>query len=419
MRLCWFAAVATCAYGCSCKSDPMRPVCQWSDSIGAAFTATVVEAGPAVGREPYWYRVRVNERFRGVEESIGEVNVLTSAGTSCFRTYTVGDEYLFVGGELREPGEFRAFTRSRPATTRAIGGGHCSLHRSVKHAATDIAFLKQPSFPTTIFGSVFSGSFNIPRLNLASPPLKGALVRVSGPDGELTQSTGENGSFQFQGVAPGMYRVNASLEGYNLDGPVVADVPPNGCGVAYFGAEGDAVITGRVVNFDGTPAPGLELEAVFPRSLWTASGVAKAQTWKDGTFRLSRVSAGELLVRVVESIGHGVPATYWPGVTKAEKAGRLRIKPGEVTRGLVIRLPKPADIRRVRVKVSNSDGSIPMKAYVGVGYSDVMVDDEGIAELKLLAGVPYETRAEAYIHGAGSGSVTIGPTATRATIVLK
>ena len=69
--------------------------------------------------------------------------------------------------------------------------------------------------------------------------------------------------------------------------------------------------------------------------------------------------------------------------------------------------------------MTRSDGSIAENAFVVVGYPDVIVNEDGIAGLELLAGAPYEVRAAANVYGTGVGSITISPKVTAATIVIK
>ena len=267
MRLIYSAMlVVVGSYASSCNFDSTAPICQWADKVTVAFTWTVTEAGPAVRRQPLWYRVRVNDRLRGVDGNIGDVVVAAGDSLSYSRIYTIGQQYLFAAFKFVDPVTAGKLLPQLPPGVPVIGGYMCSLHRPVERSAEDIAFLREPPVAARIYGSVHAGGWSITSFTRSYPPLAGAVIQASASAVDLRTKSDVHGQFEFGNVMPGRYTISATLPRYRMEAPIEVDVPVNGCAAAFISMSNNAVLSGRVVDFEGRPARGLAVLALLPDS---------------------------------------------------------------------------------------------------------------------------------------------------------
>ncbi|HYL10027.1 MAG TPA: carboxypeptidase-like regulatory domain-containing protein [Candidatus Acidoferrales bacterium] len=199
-----------------------------------------------------------------------------------------------------------------------------------------------------------------------STPLRRASVLLSA-DAEGEKSwiayTNEAGLFELKEVDPGRYRLRVSRDGFvpqeygqrtpSDPGAVLSLSPGQNAKDLLFRMLPSAVISGRVLNEDGEPLPGVQMAALHygyshgKRKIFS-NYEARAETNDLGEFRLFGLPPGRYLVRAAYT--HGIhefvrsnsklimndkdstfaylPA-YYPNSTDAAKAAAIQVKAGE------------------------------------------------------------------------------------------
>jgi hypothetical protein len=300
--------------------------------------------------------------------------------------------------------------------------------RELPSAHADLDFLRQHARepqPARIFGAVQSHGAEHAAFAGFYPPLANVDLRITGPAGELTGKTDAQGRFAFANIVPGQYTLFATLESYRSEqASYTVPVPKNGCGTAFVAMFTDARVSGRVLNVDRKPAAGVEvtIEHADRRRYPVPILLTPATTDTEGRFNIRNLPAGELILGVATSqrdVKRRFLPTWWPGVTDRDKAGVIHLKPNEHRAGLIIRLGKPAELRRVRIRVVRPDGQPATDVKVTVGrHLFQPVGAEGKIEVELLAGNSYEVRAESGVRGVARGRANLGPTETTVTVVM-
>jgi hypothetical protein len=169
---------------------------------------------------------------------------------------------------------------------------------------------------------------------------------------EYSAITDVEGRFKLEDVKPGTYRV-----AYDRAGFVDAEKRHHGDGMLYSLASGQeikdllfhmvpaAVITGKVLDSDGDPVPGVSVAAVpYPRNPHAIAGFSGGDTNELGEFRIGGLIPKQYmlvaqpirqLARVVESAkkvaGHAptYSTTYYPGTIEPGQAVPLTLHPGD------------------------------------------------------------------------------------------
>ena len=117
----------------------------------------------------------------------------------------------------------------------------------------------------------------------------------------------------------------------------------------------EAIVTGRVVDQQGTPIPNLALRLLDKQITeeglyaWRGLGATNVRTDANGVFRMAKIEAGSYLLIVPTAFDpptdfppphpdHGYSAAYYPGVVDQKEAQPLVIHAGdEVTANLTVR----------------------------------------------------------------------------------
>jgi protocatechuate 3,4-dioxygenase beta subunit len=212
-------------------------------------------------------------------------------------------------------------------------------------------------------------------------PLRRARVAVNGPSLSTGWSvvTDDDGRFEFAGLAPGRYTVDALKDGYV---PVSYGAPrPRRPGRSVNVAEGQtvtlslrlprgAVITGTVLDVDGQPAPGIHVMVLGRRFaggapadyVYPAAGEpAISNTDDHGVYRVYGLPAGSYIVSArpnpslvapgvssaqVQMMTDGrvssrrmlLTVVFHPGVTDVSRAERVSVRAGEERSGIDVQL---------------------------------------------------------------------------------
>ena len=225
-------------------------------------------------------------------------------------------------------------------------------------AALTVAAAQQakpvPAGTASISGRVIEANTRRPLANAII-----TLANVSGA-GELTTISDAEGRYLFEGVAAGLYRVSAFLDGYArfeappksfmlLPGSIVVGVADGdvGRGVDLALAPG-GTITGRVTNAEGKPVKDGILLAmpIDDAGGISFNGSSEVRTSERGEYTIRNLPAGRYSVSVrwidpemlKAKAGADPDFTYFPGTRQAHEAMSLTLPPGGTLRGIDIRL---------------------------------------------------------------------------------
>jgi hypothetical protein len=244
-----------------------------------------------------------------------------------------------------------------------------------------------------------------------APLRKVNVVLSGGNDGRSASGTMTDaaGNFAFEKLAAGTYRVLAERSGYTrtsygarlADGPglplvLSAGEQKKGVDLAM---TPQAVLSGRVVDEDGDPIEGVQIQLQRRMLLngvrrLAPGGQGQTQTNDRGEFRVSSISAGKYLVLAMHRNGPGsamltveggntgyIP-TYFPGVDRPDQAQWLEFKPGQevASFNMVLRRSK---LFRVRGRFS---GAAP-EANTQASFRQVVLRPKLGAEEAFSAGI--------------------------------
>ena len=418
MLLPWLGLVPVVT-GCSCGPAADQPVCQRIGNIPVLFVGTVIETNDDYKghiKGGIWYRFRIDEPFKGVPVGLKEVIVDPSSGSSCQTSFAVGKQYLLPGIDVTPP---RSVASTVGAPAPRVGGapgpadtvfytGTCLRPRELDKAGHDIAFLRQfvqSPQPAKIFGSVRIHG-NEKFWSDRFPPLEGVTLRLEGPDGVTTTTSGANGQYEFPNKTPGSYTITADADSFSSSlSRYYVDVPAHGCGVANIGMFSNGSIEGRVINQDGTPAVGIDVEYRYANQQLDNAPLGYRSTTTDarGRFSLGRVPPGQLLLGIhVDSppkAKERIPPTYWPGTFDVTQARTVHLSANQKLRNVTITLGPRATLRRVTVHVRRPDGRPAPGASVWAMVRQKIAESattgpDGTATLMLLSNLDYSFSAQ-------------------------
>ena len=211
--------------------------------------------------------------------------------------------------------------------------------------------------------------------------LRGASVSVTGR--EINRAyyamTGQDGRFALRRLAAGNYRLWATHVGFVGDalGEESAACVLHGRETRTVASEitPGAVISGRVVDGNGNPAPRVEVEAEddsLPLDRFLHHRFAT--TDENGLYRIHGLRPGHYRIRAAIHYG-GVPpeiredgapddnygATYYPGTLVESAAQRVQANGGRETEGVDIRLNRAPILRITGRVASDPAGTLPTR----------------------------------------------------------
>lgn len=183
--------------------------------------------------------------------------------------------------------------------------------------------------------------------NLATgEPIRRALVHVNGPV-QLSAFTGADGRFQITGVPEGQTFVTAEKPGFFDDQSVQPGVPNFGVNVGpgtnefHLRLTPEARIRGRVLDTDGEPIEGLQVEILGQEIV---EGHKQLQTRligntdEKGNYRVEGLTPGPYFVRTMvhpvfaeswATSGNAYAPQYYPNGSDLSSAQGLELKPGQ------------------------------------------------------------------------------------------
>ncbi len=392
---------ATQAIACSC-AGAMRP-CEAYGDAAAIFVGTVTLSTnitvKEVGFETTKRKVRfhVDRALKNVESS--DVEVLTNWGeAACGYGFRLGGQYVVY-----------AYSDNNKTLTTSI----CTRTRPLSEAAEDLEYISGRSKAPP--GGTISGEVRLRRGDeYPWPPVKDARILVKGPDKEWEGKTDSEGKYSISGLRPGKYKVRLELpEGLSIYNPEVElNVLDRGCRDAFFLAEPDTQITGKVLDAQGLSAADVLIELV-PVTREVGSHPEFVRTDKEGRYALKLVKPGRfyLGVRIFGSAGATwipYPKTFYPGVKDQSEATVITIGEGQRIELNELVLPARFIERTLSGTVVDSNGTPVAGAIVWLKerqYQDSDMpyrretDSEGRFSYTVYEGIKYSLNAHVEVDG--------------------
>jgi 5-hydroxyisourate hydrolase-like protein (transthyretin family) len=369
LRLLLVFALPGFAQACMCSVS--EPPCESAWKASAVFLGTVSEL-TRESREPDAQGVvqangflgthaifDVGEAFLGMEGRGKRVEICTGMGAGdCGYSFRLGQQYI-VYAEQTEDG--------------LLVTSMCSRTSPVEAAREDLAYLRslkdgaQSAFVSGVVVNGESGS----RYDLPSG-VSGVKVTLTGASKKNSLITGEDGSFRFNDLAAGKYKLTVSKDGYILlQGESEVEVHPNGCVDAWQSIVTDRRITGKVIGADGAPASGIQIELVPTRPTDENSlpfPVAQAKTDDNGNYELKNIRSGEyyLGINLARTPSKEMPYAryFYPGTEDPSNAGLAAIGDQPGTKTFDFPIPPPQKERSVQGIVYWPDGRLAEKVNI-------------------------------------------------------
>lgn len=357
-------------YACSCLPSP--PPCEAFRETPAVFVAKVtaitsesVKADQAQGGGPYevsYAHLSVVQAFKGIGEK--EIRIWQgTGGGDCSFVFEKGETYLLYA--------------SYDGQTKLYHTNTCTRSRPIAYAADDLDYLR--GLPGSDGATRLSGT--LVRLDYSDdggqPPglLGGIRVIAEDPQGRRFEAaTDADGFYKITGLPPGRYKVRPELPSHlslaygNRD---EVEVPSGGCAGADFLARTDGRISGLLLDAEGKPVAGAYVDLVTS-DLADRVNDRKIgryeKTGRDGRFEFKELTPGTYLlgVNIRQEPGgdQPFPRTYYPGVSAAPQARRIKLDTGEKLSDFVLRLPPRLPVRAVDGVLMWPDGRPVTKALV-------------------------------------------------------
>jgi protocatechuate 3,4-dioxygenase beta subunit len=189
--------------------------------------------------------------------------------------------------------------------------------------------------------------------------IRKANVQLNGRTGpsaaQYSAITDSEGQFTIEDVQPGKYVVVVERPGFVQSNTgsritIISAQPSAGKNDFIFHMQPAAVITGKIVDLDGDPMPGVGVSASRTGSVaakWNPHNSGSASTNDLGEFRISDLRAGRYKITAIPPQGFGPSnlkesnsgkdqsvylTTYYPGVLDEPQAVAVEIHPGAETR---------------------------------------------------------------------------------------
>jgi protocatechuate 3,4-dioxygenase beta subunit len=392
------------------------PICSAFWSTSTLFLGHVVEiehvydkppAANAIGPGQYIVHFDVTEAYRG---GSGRQAVVHTAdqGSACGFEFKQGHDYLVYASA---------------APNGDLSTNHCTgTHEVVKRADdADIQWIEAlPKAPpgASVFGRILSLRPN-PSGSYDAAALADITVAVTGPETK-TVTSGADGKFRADGLAPGKYVVSAAApERYEPFPNWTVTLQDRGCAEVGWSTRLDGHIRGHLYFSDGTPAAGIYLTSkaadARPGQPW-ADRSSYVTTAADGGFDFSPLAAGSYVFAANMDFsmlnGTYYRKAYFPGTAHRSEAAAITVGAGEIAGDLRFFLPpdSPPPSIAVEVTVAGFDGAPVPNARIAA-YDDmwensvtpvtVNTDTKGKATVVLRPGSHYDVVAWASSPGPG------------------
>jgi hypothetical protein len=395
---------------CECLSRA-RP-CEYLRS-DAVFVGRVVEA--VAMRHPFdkdSYTVGYSMRF-AVDESLRgglgtEITIETGGGGGdCGTPLSPGGKYLIFAYRNEKDGK--------------LWTGMCSGNRQLTGGPDEEALLHQyRSLVKEGTGSIFGTVTYSRPLWLeddveisAAKPMRNVVLQANSEKSSYLAKTGEDGSFEFDGLPNGKYKVVPEIDrkldfNHEYEENYQAEVGDGACASINFRLEPGTRIRGHVTLPDGFQSSRAIEVAAIPTHMKNLNQFSGQTDFTDevGRFDLWPLPPGDyyLGVNINSSPKKDAPfpPTYYPGVANPKAASIVHIEEGEV-KDLELALPEVARPRKVHFVAIGLDGKPMSKIYIqledlrhpgdAASYVNVDLDTNGAGTMAIYSGYSY------HLHG--------------------
>jgi hypothetical protein len=231
----------------------------------------------------------VEEVLQGIPKDAGEVEVETSAMTSCYMRLAKDERYLI-------------FASRDPHNPELLHNHVCAHSFNIRGSDRLLQALRDAEArgTTHLLGSVYKQ-----REQYGLGDIAGGGIRVTAVKGDrnLETLTTAHGQFDFEGVMPGTWAVRVDSPGlvhhdiWPAGDPVV---PQHGCAVRYLSAASNGKIRGKVRGADGEPVAGVPVEAFAfdKRGQLETLRFREAVTKADGSYEIDALPAQDYVVGI-------------------------------------------------------------------------------------------------------------------------
>ncbi|MBD0369291.1 MAG: hypothetical protein ICV60_00445 [Pyrinomonadaceae bacterium] len=339
------------ASACSCAS---HTPCEAFSGASAVFIGRMMggtekvkdDSGKDTGLEAGKVRFVVEEVFKGSLGQEVQISVASMTGTSC-GPYGLhrGQKYLVYAYGESNSDELSTGVCTR--TTRLTDDA----------AKEDLEFLR--NLPAVGSGGRLYGQVWADEKAGGATPLPGVTIVVTGEDKQTVRTiTNDRGEFEFPPLKAGKYKVEPVWpENYTSENSseevTVAD---RGCARAYFEAEVNGRVTGRVFDSEQHPAKvSLRLVSANDKEKQrTVYGYSE----EDGSFEVTGVPPGDYLLymQLEAEEWKNNQNYYYPGTKNRKEATVIKVALGQKVEGHEFQLPAEYAVRTVEGQVTWPDG---------------------------------------------------------------
>jgi hypothetical protein len=297
-------------------------------------------------------RIKITESLVGLDPSQKEIVIETGlGGGDCGYDFHLNRDYIVYAS--KKPGGFST--------------GICSPTRLVENAAGDLKYFHQLAHSSTV-SEIRVTAIDVHGIRRGNPPqlpaLAGVSVTVDGPGIHESSTTDTSGRHIFPDLPPGVYKVEAKLEGYAMAvhlSPV--QVQSKGCAEVSLLLQLDRSVNGHILTTDGLPASGVTVEAVPTRprhenDLPTAAD--SSVTDANGRYELRHLTTGDYYLGISLSrsptLQNPYTRWYYPGAEDPAKAGFLHVSDRPEAQRFDLTLPEAQHDRMIQGAVFWPDG---------------------------------------------------------------
>jgi hypothetical protein len=408
---------ATPLFGCSCLNT--ASACSAMGGSTVVFLGRVlVDSGEGWGTGPA--RVLIEEELLNVPKDLHEVEIHTSAGTSCYYRLKQGERYVIFAQKL-DGVPVRLAIGACSNTFQLEGNGH----------VLDALRNKSRAGPSTLVGTVrrSSGSYS------NNGVVAGASIVAQSATNRYEALSNASGAYQLWGVVPDRYQLEVTKPGFVPDqkfnqrwsGRLIANeatktIGPDETeprGSVLIGARSCEVwdlsmwprgrISGTVRSATGEPLSGLTVQAFAfdKKNKRESSPLRTGKTDDLGRYTIEPLPGGEYVIGVNAETYRDMDP-YPPTVFRRDKdssdASRVMMADGAETPNIDFVMPAKRVATTLKVQVTGPGGgpyagaTVTLKNLAGVERWDSTEETsrEGIIEIPVYIGEQYVVGATAF-----------------------
>ncbi|MBK7930006.1 MAG: carboxypeptidase regulatory-like domain-containing protein [Bryobacterales bacterium] len=266
---------------CSCAKG-LTPCNTFATTPVVVVGKVVRDSGGGLGSGPG--RVVIEEVLKGLDKEVRELEVDSSAMSSCYMRLKLDERYLLYGSLQGGVLQNHVCSGSRL-------GGEPLLLGALRAAAAQSA-------PRLIGAVEIAAS----EYGAGRPAEPGVRIVAEQGNRRLEARIIHDGQFEFPNIEPGEWKLRVDSPGLVHRDQWPSDpiqVPANGCEVRWLRAAQDGRIAGRVTNRDGQPVAGIPVQAFHfdRRGQMESSPYAEAKT-DEGRYEIAGLPSEEYLVAI-------------------------------------------------------------------------------------------------------------------------